>query len=145
LSICIIRRHALEQGNRMDRMTLGYWITTGIFCLTFAGGGLAHFTHQPMMAEAMEKLGYPAYVMTILGSAKLLGVIALLSPGRPLLKEWAYAGFAFDLLGANASHFFASDPVGEFVGPLALLVVGAASYLLRPESRRLPQSVRAFA
>ena len=129
----------------MDRTTLGYWIATGLFCLAFAGGGLAHFTHQPMMAEGMERLGFPAYVMTILGAAKLLGVAALLAPARPLLKEWAYAGFSFNLLGALASHAFAGDPARELVGPAVLLVIGAASYLLRPEDRRLPQSIRAFA
>lgn len=129
----------------MERTALGYWIVTGLFCLAFTGGGLAHFTHQPMMAEGMEKLGYPAYVMTILGVAKGLGVVALLAPGRPLLKEWAYAGFSFNLLGALASHGFAGDPVSEFAGPAVLLVLGAASYLLRPEDRRLPQAVRAFA
>ena len=129
----------------MDRTTLGYWIATGLFCIAFTGGGLAHFTHQPMMAESMARLGYPPFVMTILGTAKLLGVVALLSPRRPLLKEWAYAGFSFNLFGANASHLFAGDPVSEFVGPSALLAVGAASYLLRPEDRRLPQSIRTFA
>ena len=125
--------------------TLGFWSTTGLFCLAFTGGGLAHLTHQPMMAEGMARLGYPPFVMTILGTAKLLGVVALLAPGRPLLKEWAYAGFSFNLLGALASHVFAGDPPSELVGPAALLVLGAASYLLRPDDRRLPQSIRAFA
>ena len=129
----------------MDRSHLGYWITTGLFGLAFLGGGFAHFTHQPMIAEGMQKLGFPPYVMTILGTAKLLGVVALLAPGRPLLKEWAYAGFAFNLLGALSSHAFVGDPPSEFAGPAVLLALGAASYALRPDDRRLPQTRPAHA
>ena len=75
--------------------------------------------------------------MTILGVAKLLGVFALLIPGFPLLKEWAYAGFTFDLLGASASHAFVRDPPMETALPLIILGIAAVSYFLRPESRRL--------
>jgi uncharacterized membrane protein len=120
----------------MNRTT-GYWISTGLFCLAFVGGGLGHLFHADPMAEGMARLGYPAYVMSILGVAKLLGVAALLAPGQPTLKEWAYAGFAFDLIGAAASHLFAGDPIGEAVPPLVLLAIGAASYQLRPPERRL--------
>jgi hypothetical protein len=85
----------------------------------------------------MEALGYPIYLMTILGAAKVLGVIALLIPGQPILKEWAYAGFTFDMLGASASHAFAEDTLPSIVIPLAILALGAVSYLLRPDSRRI--------
>ena len=87
--------------------------------------------------EAMTALGYPEYLMTILGVAKILGVIALLIPGVPLLKEWAYAGFTFDLLGASASHAFVSDPIAETVTPLVVLSIAVASYCMRPPNRRL--------
>jgi hypothetical protein len=114
-----------------------YWAATGLFCLAFTAGGVGHALRLDNMAEGMTALGYPAYVMTILGVAKLAGVIALLAPGYPLLKEWAYAGFAFDLLGALASHAFIGDAPEEFVGPIVLLGVGTVSYLQRPGSRRL--------
>lgn len=123
----------------MNRNTM-YWITTGLFCGIFAFGGTAHLFRAEAMSESMARLGYPAYVMTILGVAKLLGVAALLVPRRPLLKEWAYAGFCFDLLGATASHLFVADPVGETLAPLLVLAVGAASYGLRPAPRRLATS-----
>lgn len=87
--------------------------------------------------ETMANLGYPEYLMTILGVAKILGVIALLSPGLPLLKEWAYAGFTFDLVGASASHAFVSDPPIETALPLIILGIAAVSYFLRPVSRRV--------
>jgi len=120
----------------MSRYTR-YWIATGLFCLAFAGSGVAHLVRAEPIAQAMAGLGYPAYVMTILGVAKLLGVAALLAPGRPLLKEWAYAGFCFDLVGAAASHLFAGDALGHVLPPLALLALGALSHQLRPSDRRL--------
>ena len=114
-----------------------YWATTVLFCAAFAAGGSGHLVRAEPVAEGMATLGYPAYVMTILGVAKLLGVVALLVPGKALLKEWAYAGFAFDLLGATASHLFVGDPPADVLPPLVLLAVGAASYLTRPASRRV--------
>ena len=124
----------------MNRRLLVYWLTTGLFCAVLGFSGFAHFTHFDGMVEAMTKLGYPLYFMTILGSAKLLGVAALLAPGRPLLKEWAYAGFGFNLLGATASHAFTGDPLSEAIRPALVLGLGVTSYLLRPAARRLPSS-----
>ena len=121
----------------MNRNPTAYWIVTGLFCAAFSFGGASHLLRTEAMAAGVASLGYPPYLMTILGTAKLLGVAALLAPGRPLLREWAYAGFTFNLLGATASHVFAGDPFSETVRPAALLLVGAASYLLRPASRRL--------
>jgi hypothetical protein len=121
----------------VKREAVIYWGATGLFCLAFAGGGAGHLFRLENIAEGMAALGYPAYVMTILGVAKLAGVIALLAPGHPILKEWAYAGFTFDLLGAIASHTFVGDPPAEFVGPIVLLGLGALSYLQRPASRSL--------
>ena len=91
--------------------------------------------------EAMANLGDPMYLMTILGVAKILGVIALLAPRLPLLKEWAYAGFTFDMLGAAASHAFVGDSPAEIVTPLVVLAIAIASYCLRPPKRKLrPQN-----
>ncbi len=124
----------------MNRRLLSYWITTGIFCAVLGFSGFAHFTHLEPMVEAMTKLGYPLYFMTLIGSAKILGVIALLASGRPHLKEWAYAGFSFNLIGATASHAFSGDHLSETIRPAIVLGICAASYLLRPEERRLPSS-----
>jgi hypothetical protein len=124
---------------------IAYWVVTGLFCTAFTGGGFAHLLHLESIATSMNALGYPPYVMTILGVAKLLGVVALLAPGRPLLKEWAYAGFTFNLLGATISHVAAGDPLAEWAGPVFLLALGATSYHMRPASRRLdthPQALQ---
>ena len=124
----------------MKRRMLVYWLTTGLFCAVLGFSGFAHVSHLEAMVETMTRFGYPLYFMTIIGSAKLLGVTALLAPGRPLLKEWAYAGFAFNLLGATASHAFTGDPLSEMIRPAVVLALGAASYLLRPAARRLPSA-----
>lgn len=121
----------------MKKKHIAFWISTALFCLVFAVGGTANLVRWDFQVESMQNLGYPLYLMTILGTAKLLGVVAVLLPGLPRLKEWAYAGFAFDMLGAAASHAFVSDPVGETVLPLIILAIGAVSYLTRPDSRRV--------
>jgi len=122
----------------LNKSTIAYWIVTGLFCAVVAFSGFAHFTHQGNMVAAMTHLGYPIYFMTIIGLAKILGVIAVLVPARPLLKEWAYAGLCFNLAGATASHAFSGDELSHTVRPAIVLCLCVASYLLRPELRRLP-------
>jgi uncharacterized membrane protein YphA (DoxX/SURF4 family) len=126
-----------NEGTNMSKPLIGYWLATGLFCLAMTAGGSMNLMRAEMQQEAMTALGYPDYLMTILGVAKILGVIALLIPGVPLLKEWAYAGFTFDLLGAGASHAFVGDAVGETMMPVVILAIAAASYCLRPADRRL--------
>ena len=121
-------------------MTLAYWIVTGLFCAVVGFSGFAHFSHLENMVEAMTHLGYPIYFMTIIGLAKMAGVIAVLVPARPLLKEWAYAGLCFNLAGATASHAFSGDALSHTVRPAIVLGLCVASYLLRPEARRLPSA-----
>ena len=118
----------------------GYWLATGLFCLAITLSGLGHLIRVEPIAESMGALGYPLFVMTILGTAKLLGVTALLVPGKPLLKEWAYAGFTFNMLGAATSHLLAGDPFATALPPVFLLAILSASYLLRPASRRLQRA-----
>jgi hypothetical protein len=124
----------------MNARHISYWLTTGIFCVMLGFSGLGHTLRAEFLVESMTALGYPVYFMTIIGLFKLAGVVTLLAPRLPLLKEWAYAGFAFNLIGATASHAFAGDPLSHAVRPAIILGVGVASYPLRPTSRRLPQS-----
>lgn len=83
------------------------------------------------------RLGYPAYLLTILAIWKFLGVVAILMPKFPLLKEWAYAGFFFAMSGAVFSHLAVSDGAAEYFGPVLLLVLTVASWYFRPASRML--------
>jgi hypothetical protein len=114
-----------------------YWAVTGVSALFLTFSSFMDLSHNPAVTEGMATLGYPAYLATILGVWKVLAVVALLAPGFPLLKEWAYAGVFFDLTGAAASHAFAGDPVAKVITPLVILGIVAASWWLRPASRRL--------
>jgi hypothetical protein len=100
-------------------------------------GGVFDLLRGPAVAQQIAALGYPAYLASILGFWKLLGAAAIVAPGLPRLKEWAYAGVAFELSGAAASHVFAGDPAAKIAVPVVLLVIAAASWALRPASRRM--------
>jgi uncharacterized membrane protein YphA (DoxX/SURF4 family) len=108
-----------------------YWTSTILFALVFALTGTLYLIHNPQMVTKLALLGYPPYMLAILGTAKILGAIALVVPGFPRLKEWAYAGFVFDLLGAIWSHV-AVQGVGRsaivVLVPLALVTVSYVSY-----------------
>ncbi|MEM7457703.1 MAG: DoxX family protein [Planctomycetota bacterium] len=121
----------------MKRSQVAYWVPTGLFCFAMGSGGIMNLMRVEAQQEAMSGLGYPAYLMTILGVAKVAGAIALVVPGMPVLKEWAYAGFTFDLLGASASHAFSQHSIPEIVVPLVVLAIAAGSYWLRPDDRRI--------
>ena len=125
----------------MSKQLIAYWAVTALFCLAMSASGIMNLLRVEELKESITALGYPEYLMTILGLAKVLGVFALLSPGFPLLKEWAYAGFTFDLLGASASHALAGDPIQESIVPLVALAIAGASYFLRPDSRRIQLAV----
>jgi DoxX-like family len=119
----------------------GYWVATMLIGLeTLAGGvtdlarGRAMLVSGPFVVDIITHLGYPPYVLTILGVWKILGAIA---PGLPRLKEWAYAGVIFDLTGAAASFIAHRDPANELIAPLILASLALISWALRPPSRRL--------
>jgi uncharacterized membrane protein YphA (DoxX/SURF4 family) len=120
----------------MNTRKIGYIAATGIVALGFAVGGAADLLHPPNVVAMMQSLGYPAYFATILGTWKLLGAVAIASPRFPRLKEWAYAGMFFDLSGAVLSHV-ASGQADKIAAPLVLTALLAASWALRPASRKL--------
>lgn len=85
----------------------------------------------------MTRLGYPLYFLTLLGIWKILGVIAVLIPKFPLLKEWAYAGFFFTVSGAVFSHLVCGDAAIDFFGPVLLLILTMVSWYFRPADRKI--------
>src|SRR5438270_10134472 len=89
-------------------MTIVYWIVTVLFCLQMTFTAYAEL-RLPQVAEAFVHLGFPAYFRVELSVAKLLGVLLLLVPGQPRLKEWAYAGFAIDIASAIIAHLSVGD------------------------------------
>lgn len=121
---------------------LGYWIATVVFALQIllAAGGELALKPGGSIDQIRVQEGYPTYVLTLLGVWKLLGILALLAPRFPRLKEWAYAGFFFDLTGAAISGIAsggARDPGTTIAFPIILLLFALASWALRPSSRTL--------
>ena len=116
---------------------IGYWVLTVLVVLSQGISGVMDLIAAAPIVDGLTALGYPPYLVFILGPAKLLGAIALAWRGAPLVKEWAYAGFTFDFLGASLSHALNGDGIDLIAPPLVLLAILVGSYVLRPESRRL--------
>lgn len=121
----------------MNACSAVYWTTTPLIALAFLSGGAAYLSGAEAPLRGMAELGYPAYFVTILGVWKVLGGLAILVPRFPRLKEWAYAGITFDLTGAAYSHASMGHPAVKVIVPLVLLGLAAASWSLRPASRKL--------
>ena len=117
--------------------TIAYWVTTIFGPASFVIGGVLHLTQSEQVVSTLNHLGYPAYFALMLGTWKLLGAIAIVVPGFPRLKEWAYAGFFFDLTAAAVSRAAVGDSAADIVAPLVFLALVLASWALRPPSRTL--------
>ena len=129
----------------MNMKLIGYWTATSIVAFELVIGGVTEVVHgrevlvvgDPVV-QVITQLGYPVYLLTILGVWKLLGAIALLIPRFPRLKEWAYAGIFFNVTGAAASHIVMRDYgiyAFHVLVNLFLAVLVLVSWALRPQSR----------
>jgi FtsH-binding integral membrane protein len=114
-----------------------YWFTTALLAALSAFAAVTYLSGSQQAVEGFTHVGYPQHLRVILGIAKLLGAIALIMPGVPKLKEWAYAGFTFTWISAFVAHYVAKDGPVAFA-PLFLLVLLAISYVTRPASRQWP-------
>jgi hypothetical protein len=121
-----------------------YWISTAWLALGMLSTGTlqlfkakAEGAVAPPGVYGITHLGYPIYCLTILGVWKILGVVALLIPEFPLLKEWAYAGFFFAMSGAVFSHIASGDSMTANVPALLLLILTVISWYFRPEDRKI--------
>ena len=128
----------MTSSNKAERnRAIAYWVATVLLAFELILGGFWDVLRVPHVRVVMERVGYPAYFIVILGIWKLLGAVALLIPRFPRLKEWAYAGVIFSMTGALASHVASGDiEVGPMVYLVVMLGVTAASWSLRPPSRR---------
>lgn len=115
-----------------------YWVASVWLALGMVSTALVQLIP---MQEEIEKtsigLGYPGYFLTIIGVCKLLGVTAVLVPKFPLLKEWAYAGMFFLMLGAIISHLAVGDEAIKLFGPTLLLTLTVVSWYFRPADRKI--------
>lgn len=124
-----------------------YWITTLWLALGMVSTGIIQLLREqsegavaPPGVYGITLLGYPVYLLTILGVWKLLGAIAVLIPKFPLIKEWAYAGFFFIMTGAIFSHIATGSPLIELFPSLLLLVLTIVSWYFRPADRKIISS-----
>jgi uncharacterized membrane protein YphA (DoxX/SURF4 family) len=112
-----------------------YWVSTGLLAAMSVFAAFAYLSGSSQAVQGFAHVGYPQQLRIILGIAKFLGVIALVVPGWPKLKEWAYAGFTFAWISAFVAHYLAKDGPKAFT-PLILLVFLFVSYVTRPTSRQ---------
>ena len=120
-------------------MTIFYWTVTALFCLQMAFTAYAQL-RLPQVAESFVHLGFPAYFRVELSWAKLLGVLLLLAPMPPRLKEWAYAGFAITLGSALIAHFSVGDGPEAWGWAAGTSVLWALSYFSWRRVQDMPTS-----
>ena len=113
-----------------------YWVATLWLSLGMASTGIVQLIKMEEEVEMFSHLGYPVYLLSLLGTWKILGVVAVLVPKFPVLKEWAYAGFFFAMSGAVVSHLANGDEIITLFGPVLLIVLTMVSWYFRPASRK---------
>lgn len=113
----------------MKKINIIYWIVTGLLAALMVLGSIPDIMSVPDAVALFNHLGYPTYLLPFLGIAKLLGVVAILIPGFPRIKEWAYAGFVFDLTGAMYSSISVGDPASEWLLFIIGYILIAGSYI----------------
>ena len=114
-----------------------YWTATIWLALGMLSTGAVQLSKMEEEVANIKQLGYPVYLLTILGMWKILGVVAVLIPKFPLLKEWAYAGFFFAMSGATISRIASGDSINELLPSLLLLILTVVSWYFRPANKKL--------
>lgn len=121
----------------MKKTKIAYWIFTVLFVFMMAGSAIPDIMMHPMAVKGMhDDLGYPVYFIPFIGIVKVLGVIAILVPGFPRVKEWAYAGLVFDLIGATFSIIAIGKPVSDWAPMVLPIGLAIASYSLYHKLRK---------
>ena len=117
-----------------------YWITTAVVVAECLVGGAYDLLRLEPFFPLLTQLGYPAYLATILGAAKVMAGLVVAAPRLPRLKEWAYAGILINMLGATASYLATGNGAGSYIPPLSFAALALISWALRPPTRRLPDN-----
>jgi uncharacterized membrane protein YphA (DoxX/SURF4 family) len=112
--------------------SVAYWVTTVAVVAELAVGGVWDLLRTDYVRDVVEHLGYPRYLLTIMGVWKIPGAVALLIPRFPRLTEWVYAGAVINYASAVASHIIVGDGISAIVAPAALLALTVTSWALRP-------------
>jgi uncharacterized membrane protein YphA (DoxX/SURF4 family) len=130
----------------MKKTKIIYWSATALFALMMIGSAIPDVMSSDVAVKGMhEGLGYPLYLIPFIGLAKILGVIAILIPGFPRIKEWAYAGLLFDLAGASFSIYSSGERGANLAFMLLPIVLWLVSYLYYRRKQSLSQNQFNFA
>jgi uncharacterized membrane protein YphA (DoxX/SURF4 family) len=114
----------------MKKINIIYWVSTVVFAGFMGASGIPDILKVPSAVQIVNThLGYPAYFIVFIGIAKVLGAIAILIPGFPRIKEWAYAGLVFDLIAATYSAAAVGDPFSQWVFMVVFFIPAAVSYI----------------
>ena len=116
---------------------IGFWAVTGLLSFGMLLGGIAQILRARFNVDGIVHLGYPEYVLPILGTWKVLAVVVILVPNYLLVKEWAYAGLFFLLSGGVISHIVSGDGIAETLPVFVFMCLTVASWYLRPSDRKL--------
>ena len=127
----------------MKAKAIGYWVCTVLVVFFMLPGGIFQVMHTPQTVQGFAKLGFPVYFIIFLGVWKVLGSLAIVWPGLPLLKEWAYAGIFFDLTGAAVANGATHEVWWHVATPLLIIGVLYGSWALRTASRKVAGSIAA--
>src|ERR1700733_14528829 len=120
------------------RKLIIYWVATGLLAFGMLVSGLQQIFHAKGMVDLIVPLGYPLYLLYIIGIWKIFGVITILIPGFKLVKEWAYAGFFFIMTGALVSHLASGDDsIKGIIGPFMQTFFIILSWYFRPADRKI--------
>jgi hypothetical protein len=114
-----------------------YWVATLWLALGMVSTGIVQIIKMEEEVTNFTRLGFPLYLMAMMGIWKIAGVFAVLAPKLPLLKEWAYAGFFFAMSGAVYAHLVVGDGAQAVFGPALLLVLTVVSWYFRPADRKI--------
>ncbi|MBL7683985.1 MAG: DoxX family protein [Flavipsychrobacter sp.] len=117
----------------MKRDKIIYWVSTGLVSIGFLLSSIMYLTSNPELMKSFSEIGFPVFFVTILGISKLTGAIALVNPWMPKLREWAYAGFTFTLIGAVWTHVATNTP---FIAPLFFMLLLGISYFFSNRIRK---------
>jgi hypothetical protein len=127
----------------MKKTNIFYWVFTGLFSAMMLGSAIPDIMSSPIAVQGMHnELGYPLYFIPFIGAAKVLGVLAVLLPISPRVKEWAYAGLVFDLIGATFSIIAIGKP--DWIFMLLPIFLAIGSYVFYHKKRTLQKNTRSI-
>ena len=126
---CRTNTDVVRRSEPMRKVTIIYWILTGLAAAFILMASIPDVLQIPAAVDIFRHLGFPPYLLPFIGLAKILGVVVILLPMFQTLKEWAYAGLVFDLIGAFYSHISVGDRLSDWIFPIVGLLLVVISYV----------------